>query len=85
MNPGPFTLRELVHMARGRLESDWDRTATLLALIANVNRDPKRQRARRPEEFHPFRSRPQSGGVRITRQNIGLLKKVFIEKKGGRP
>jgi len=70
-------------MAEARLETEWDRTSALLALIANVNRDPRRQRARRPEEFHPYRRRTRGTGVRITRKNIGLLKRVFIEQKGG--
>lgn len=58
----------------------WDHTAPLLTLIANVNRDPKKQRPFRPEDFHPFRKRTPAG-VRITRRNIGLLKRAFIDRE----
>ena len=79
MNPGPFTLAELADMAEARLEDEWNHTSALLALLANVNRDPKKHGPYRPEDFHPFRRR-SAAGMRITRENIGLLKQVFLSK-----
>lgn len=67
-------------MADARRKEAWDRTSTVLALIANVNRDPKRTRAFRPADFHP--SRRRKTGVPITAANIGLLKQVFVKGEG---
>jgi len=64
-------------MAEARLEDEWNHTSAVLALLANVHRDPKKRRAFRPEDFHPYRRRA-SVGTRITRENIGLLKKAFL-------
>ena len=46
-------------MAEGRQKHDWGQTASMLALIANCHRDPKkRPRPFAPDEFMP-RSRPR--------------------------
>ena len=77
MAPGPLTLRELAWMAQARQRSAWERTSWLLALIANVNRDPKRQpRAFRPADFDPYcgqREKPIPAGKRA----FELMKQVF--------
>ena len=70
-------------MAEGRLDQAWNHTSAILALLANVHRDPKKRRPFRPEDFHPFKRR-SSVGVRITRENIGLLKKAFIPAAAGK-
>lgn len=67
-------------MAEARMESEWDHTSALLTLLANAHRDPKKRRPFRVEDFHPFRTRRRGTGVRITRDNIGLLKKVFVNQ-----
>jgi len=66
-------------MAEGRVDAEWNHTSAILAMLANVNRDPKKRGPYRPEDFHPLKRRGSSQGIRITRQNIGLLKKVFFE------
>lgn len=67
-------------MAQARQRSDWNHTASLMALIANVNRDPKRGRALRPADFHPMlESQPQES--RPLRGEIGMLK-VFLVQQG---
>ena len=65
-------------MAEARGRDEWGRTAALLALIANVNRDPRRGRAFRASDFNPYEARRRTG-VPITAANIGLLKQVFVE------
>jgi hypothetical protein len=44
-------------MARARQTNQWTHTASLMALLANVNRDPKR-RAVKPMDFVPEHLRP---------------------------
>ena len=68
-------------MADAKGREAWAHTSVLLALIANVNRDPKKHRAFRPDDFNPYASR-RGGRVRITTENIGLLKDAFIKRKG---
>ena len=41
-------------MAQGRQQAEWLRMSSLMCLIANVNRDPRRGRAFRPADFNPF-------------------------------
>jgi len=67
-------------MAECRLESDWTRTGTVLCLIANVNRDPKKTRAFKPDDFNPFAAK-QETGMSVTPENIGILKTVFVDGK----
>lgn len=59
-------------MAEGRSRAEWGRTSSLLALIANCHRDPKKTRAYRPADFDPHaarRERPVSV-ERLTREII---------------
>lgn len=83
VNPGPLTLRELVWMARARAEDNWAHTSTVLAMLANVHRDPKKIRAFTPDDFNPL-VRKKSGGrsIPITADNIEILKKLFVDRKG---
>jgi len=69
-------------MAEARGRAEWSRTSSLMALVANVNRDPRRTRAFRPKDFNPYERR-RTGGVPLTAANIDLLKRVFV--KGAKP
>ena len=60
-------------MSEGRQRHDWGIASTLLALIANVNRDPKRSRSLKPSDFDPFAARQPVPKVPVT-----VLKDVFI-------
>ena len=82
MDPGPLTLRELLDMAEGVDRQAWGHTSCLLAMIANVNRDPKKGRARRPSDYNPYaRRRPR--GIAITKDNIRLLKSLWVDGRQG--
>jgi len=41
-------------MAEARGRAEWDRTAAILALTANINRDPRRGRPLTPADFNPY-------------------------------
>ncbi|GHT30666.1 hypothetical protein FACS1894214_0950 [Planctomycetales bacterium] len=58
-------------MAEGKQRADWNRTSHLLALISNVNRDPKKSRAVTPQEVNPY-----------TRQNEKMRKPDFYISPG---
>ena len=61
-------------MAEGRGRQSWAHTSAILALIANVNRDPKKTRALRPSDFDPFAKRPAPIPI-----DMDSLKAVFLE------
>ena len=68
-------------MAEARRREAWSHTSAVLALIANVNRDPRRVRAFGPEDFNPFapaRTRRRLRGIPIRAGNIRDLK-VFVK------
>ena len=44
--------------ARGRFE--WGQTASLLAMIANVLRDPKKTKVVKPADFNPYNVKPKA-------------------------
>jgi hypothetical protein len=41
-------------MADARGKDNWNHTSSLLAMLFNLNRDPKKQRAISPEVFNPY-------------------------------
>src|SRR5262245_35831254 len=68
IHPGEWTLRELMAAAEARSRHHWDIAASILALIANVNRDPKRRHTPfSPAEFNPHvaRHRPDDVDFRV--------------------
>ena len=62
-------------MAEARQRESWARTASVMALIANANRDPKKTRPFKPSDFDPF-ARASKSAPKV---GIGVLKSVFIE------
>ncbi len=65
-------------MAEARAKDRWAHTSSIMALVANVNRDPKKTRAFRPSDFNPYAERSPRG-IPLTASNIGLLKAVFVD------
>lgn len=66
-------------MTQGRQRDEWNHTATLLAMIANINRDPKKGRAARPTDFHPMPDGKRKAPAPI-KGNITMLKSVFVRQ-----
>jgi len=66
-------------MAEARGQDRWNHTAALMALIANVHRDPKKSKLLKPADFHPHlpgkvqRDKPPMA-------DITLLKTVFVDR-----
>ena len=79
-----MTLRELLNMVHARQEDQWNHTAAVMALVANVNRDPKKGRASKPADFHPIRHRPRTSESHHAqaapiKADICVLKTVFVD------
>ncbi|MBX3404569.1 MAG: hypothetical protein KF699_14250 [Phycisphaeraceae bacterium] len=63
-------------MLDGRQRHDWSIASSLMAVIANTNRDPKRSRRLNPSDFDPFHKRQ-----RPVKVGVSVLKDVFIDGK----
>ena len=64
-------------MAEAKQRDEWARTSSLMALIANANRDAKKHRAFRPTDFDPFAvtHKPKQ------KVDVSILKDIFIDGK----
>ncbi len=67
-------------MTEAKQQHQWQQTASLMALIANVNRDPKKTRAFTVSDFDPFAAKNVKGTV-IDKDNIELLRNFFTGDK----
>ena len=90
MNPDEFTLRDLLVMTDGRGRMEWGRVSSLMAIIANVHRDPKRQRLSKPADFNPYSEKETAGPYARTKRvkaPLSVLRDVWCRKdragKGG--
>lgn len=63
-------------MAEARQKDNWHHTSSVMALIANVNRDPKKTRPFRPSDFDPFADKTRHGII-IDKDNISVLRNAF--------
>ena len=59
--------------ARGRFE--WGQTASLLAMIANVMRDPKKSKAVKPADFNPYNEKPK------VKAPVSILKDIWYKER----
>ena len=67
----------MIRMAEARTRDAWSRTASVMALLANCHRDPKRTRAFKPGDFDPFAKAAHP----LAKVGIEVLKDVFIDRK----
>ncbi len=66
-----------MRMAEGCQRESWSRFSSLMALVANCHRDPKKSRELKPRDFDPFpRRRPEPK----LKMGIGILREVFCRK-----
>jgi len=70
-------LRELAVMAEARVQHTWAATSSVLAMIANANRDPKKTRPFVPNDFNPLIERKRKSEP-VIQVGIEVLKDVFI-------
>jgi len=66
-------------MAEARGRDNWAHTSAILALIANVNRDPKKTRPYKPSDFDPYSAKDKRDEV-IEVTDMSILKDAFTRK-----
>jgi len=64
-------------MAEALRKHDWSMTSSMMALIANAHRDPKKHGPFKPTDFDPT-SRSHAQPIKT---GVGVLKDVFIDKR----
>jgi plasmid replication initiation protein len=65
-------------MAEARSRQAWAHTSSLLAMLANIHRDPKKTRAYKPADFNPHAS---SRKLSVAKVDIEVLKQVFVSNR----
>ena len=65
-------------MAEARQAAEWQRVSALMALLANINRDPKHTPFK-PEDFNPYAQDASSGTVTINKEEAILLFKQIAQ------
>jgi len=66
-------------MAEARGRDNWAHTSAILALVANVNRDPKKTRPYKPSDFDPYSAKDKRDEV-IEVTDMSVLKDAFTRK-----
>jgi len=66
-------------MAEGRDRARWRHTSALMAMTANVNRDPKKGRPCEPADFDPHSNDEslREDVIEVTPETVSEFKKAF--------
>lgn len=73
-----LTLRQLNWMVEGRNSFAWSIASSIMALIANINRDPKRRR--KPfdaSDFNPCVTKKRRSSIAVTEENKNEFRDTF--------
>jgi hypothetical protein len=68
-------------MTQARQSENWNHTAALLAMLANVHRDPKKGRALKPADFHPLPKPQPKAEQPPIKGDIRMLKTLFVDRR----
>ena len=78
IDPGAYTLNELVIGVEAKLARQWDHTASIMCLNARLH--SSKASGLTLAKFHPYlKNSSGSGGIKINADNIQILKKVFVD------
>ncbi|MCC7408661.1 MAG: hypothetical protein IT442_11365 [Phycisphaeraceae bacterium] len=67
-------------MAEGRSRQEWSHTSTILAMLANTHRDPRKSRPFKPRDFDPY-ARIDQRDEAIAIDDLGVLKQAFMQMR----
>ena len=66
-------------MAEGRGKLEWGQTSCLMALVANLMRDPKKSTGVKPADFNPYFQKQK----KIAKVPASVLRDIWCKKKDG--
>lgn len=72
-------------MARARGQAEWSRTASVMWVLAEINRDPKRRRQPwTPDDFNPYSEAPRRkpAAVSVERLTDEIMRIAERRSKG---
>lgn len=75
-----MTLRQIWDIYWGKQRSEWNHTSAILAMLANVNKDPKKGKPVDPRSLHPMEAvalRGQPQGLPVNRETMPDLLAMF--------
>lgn len=64
-------------MADSRGKDNWNHTANILAMLFNVNRDPRKQQPVKPETFNPYERKQKP--KKDTRLAFEYMKRIWTK------
>jgi len=64
-------------MAEGRGKFEWGQTSCMMALIANIMRDPKKSKALTPADFNPYNEKKKQDVV----VPVSFLKELWCREE----
>lgn len=67
-------------MSEARCRQQWQHTSSLMALLVNINSDPKKGRTAKPADFNPYEQSGAAAEKPIRRASILSLKGGFSKQ-----
>jgi len=71
-------------MVEGRIEQEWNHTAMVCSLMANINRDPKKSKEFTLADFHPYMINKANQVIHDSKQGFAQLKRLFVKPEHDR-
>ncbi|MCQ2397431.1 MAG: hypothetical protein MJ106_07035 [Lentisphaeria bacterium] len=66
-------------MAESRQMAEWDRTAAILLMLYNANRDPKKSKELTQADFNPLRSSRENSAVSVNSSEAREIFQAIVE------
>jgi hypothetical protein len=67
-------------MVEGKVEQEWNHTAMICCLQANINRDPKKSKEFTLADFHPYMTNKANCVIEDSKTGFNMLKKLFVKQ-----
>lgn len=71
-------------MHEGAGQDKWSRTAAVICVIANANRDPKKSKQFKPADFDPYEIAKRKERHEASKESLELLRETMQAWKGKR-
>lgn len=71
-------------MAEAKQHDLWNYASAMMALMANIHRDPRKGRALHPADFHPLAHAKGRRQQQPLEADISVLKSVFVDNRPAR-
>ncbi|MCE9530349.1 MAG: hypothetical protein K8T89_04340 [Planctomycetes bacterium] len=66
-------------MAEAECRQRWSHTSSILAMLANAHRDPKKSRPFKPADFNPYQRTNEGPNAQVAKVGVQVLKQLFVD------